>query len=235
MSTRLACRGAQLESEYCLFFAYDTWWLCLTKSEWGSWVSGLGTTLGVLVALGIALVDWKRRSRDEFNQRAVRGRRATMLAYPVMTHLWTQLETLSDRLSHVAGKGILRIEADRLLLRGADDLEQIGDSIESLDPNIADAILSTMTWAKQINLTIERCAMKTPDRVGVASSTIFMAEAIGDSRFLSLIGEAAAVCKNGVRGLHRSLFDENWDDTIGPVDSDPQVMEMLNPTVKSNE
>ncbi len=43
----------EAEVEYCLFHG-DVWWLCLTVSEWASWVQAIGTVAAVFAAVLLA-------------------------------------------------------------------------------------------------------------------------------------------------------------------------------------
>lgn len=52
--------AAKAAAEYCLFWC-DSWWLCLTKDEWASWVQAIGTVAAVL-ASGL-FVWWENHQR----------------------------------------------------------------------------------------------------------------------------------------------------------------------------
>lgn len=49
-----------MSQEYCLLWI-PVWWLCQTKSEWASWVQGLGSLFAVVVALHLPRASARRQ------------------------------------------------------------------------------------------------------------------------------------------------------------------------------
>ena len=57
--------------EPCLFHS-DIWWLCLTKSEWASWIQALTGLLGVIVAIWVVWYQLRQNRRVESENNAQR-------------------------------------------------------------------------------------------------------------------------------------------------------------------
>lgn len=158
--------GAWMESEYCLFFCYDTWWLCLTKSEWAYWVSGVGSVAAVLMALVILNIQRKHQLADrksdeesrrlEMNAEAEKQRKDRIATYWRKTRLLTMTRR-ADLLAICAYCGQLQaaIKAQstskiKQLLREADAtalerLEAACDLAVELDDDASDEYLTLVT------------------------------------------------------------------------------------------
>jgi hypothetical protein len=65
------CQLTPEAPEYCLFHS-DKWWLCLTRSEWASWIQAIAAALGVVAAIWVVWYQLSKNRKAEFERDARR-------------------------------------------------------------------------------------------------------------------------------------------------------------------
>lgn len=58
-----AVTAAKPAQEYCLFWLDYWWWMCMTKSEWASWVQGIAVCIALIAPFVVWLISKSRERR----------------------------------------------------------------------------------------------------------------------------------------------------------------------------
>ncbi len=197
-----------VEPEYCLFFCYDTWWLCMTKGDWAEWVSGIGAMLAVAGAAWIAVYQRSRQIKDAADVKKARAMRVAAIAHPILVDLYARLKPIPDGLKANAGRDISDAAYAALQLPDLHELSALGESLEALPPEICRAILGTVSWTRNARGLIAHSIV----RVVTLESNWALKESAKSEGFIVTVEDLVRVCKFARDSVHEVLHGQKWEE-----------------------
>lgn len=172
--------------ELCLLWIQ--WWpLCMSRSDWASWVQAIGTVAAIVFAVRVANVQWQRQQRERRVRDADRVAERFAPPITIATEAARELEELFNlRMTQINTPVASRyIHNDRVDERARDRLLRILQEVKCLDP-LAMPSLESIRAVRQVVNSVqdaEQALQIVPNRTPISSAV----EGMAATRFIDAL------------------------------------------------